>query len=155
MCEPTTIMMIAAAMASKQKEKQAQDRQNKAAEAAHAADTVQLGVQQQEVDAQATQEMSQRAREALIERSHLEVAAGQSGVGGATAQRAVRTADASSGRDISTIESNRASRSRRIQTERESSRARYRGRINQGDRGNSAFISTMADAASNYYSKQS
>lgn len=111
-----------------------QRQQAKQAEAAYLQDynnkvaTQQL--QADQLNAQASEEMTQRARQARIERSRLRVAAGESGVGGLATERLINNASFQEGYDVSRIEANRQNKIKQNNLETKSIHARAQSNLN-------------------------
>lgn len=76
-----------------------------------------LQTQYKQTNQQATDEMSQRAREAMIERARLRVAGGESGLFGGSNDRIVNESSFNEGTDMASIESNRQNSLRQIEQE--------------------------------------
>jgi hypothetical protein len=82
-----------------------------------------LQQQYKQTNQQATDEMSQRAREAMIEKAKLRVAGGESGLFGGSNDRIVNESSFNEGTDIASIESNRQNSLRQIEQEGKGIRA--------------------------------
>jgi hypothetical protein len=88
-------------------------------------------VQQDQVNKQATDEMSQRARETQIEAARLRVANGESGLFGNTNDRILGESYFNLGTDISSIEANRAAQQKQLIQEAKSIRANNQTQMSQ------------------------
>jgi hypothetical protein len=91
--------------------------QRRAMEANYAQQMDTLQQQYKQTNQQATDEMSARAREAMIERARLRVAGGESGLSGNSNDRIVNESSFNEGFDIASIESNRQNSLRQIENE--------------------------------------
>lgn len=80
----------------------------------------QLQLQQDQVNQQASQQQSARAIEALQQRGRLATIFASSGLGGASQGRALADVSSQEGRDMATIEANRASQIQQGQAQRRS-----------------------------------
>lgn len=154
MCEPTTIMLgvstaaaMAGAVAQARAQAQAQQQAHQAQMSAYnqqlalnqnqrthlgteyGYDDAALQVQQQQADQAASGDMSERARQAMMERGKLIAAASSNGTGGSAAARMGNTINYEEGTDLATMENNRASHVQQIQNQR---RASARGVNYQG-----------------------
>lgn len=90
--------------------------------------------QQRQNNAAAAQEMSERAREAQIERARLRVISGESGLSGISTDRIENASRFSEGYDIATIEANRKNASTQLYNEAKSLRAQSQSRLNSINR---------------------
>lgn len=125
MCEPVTIstttaLAISAAMAAASAavsyvtaEKQA-DRMSDANQRAYDDSVVQARNQQAEQDAQAKDQMSERARQAMVETAHLRALSAESGTAGGTNDRVTNEANFNAGQDLAAIQGNAQSAQRQI-----------------------------------------
>jgi hypothetical protein len=98
---------------------------NEAAESNRRANALQA----EQLNKQAADEMSQRAREALIERGRLRVIASESGIGGLGNETLERQSRFNEGFDIASIESNRAAGVRQLQEAGRSNEAQTNMRL--------------------------
>ncbi len=90
--------------------------------------------QQRQNNAAAAQQMSERAREAQIERARLRVLAGESGLSGVSTDRIENASRFNEGYDIATIEANRLNASKQITNEAKGIRAQSQSKLNTIDR---------------------
>lgn len=134
MCEPTTIAVGAAALSGALQIKQSNE-QAKATERSlrQSADNASIGAQVQtnELVESATDQISERVRQSLIERRRLQVAAGQGGISGATVDRIVNTSQGNLGRDVTTIQRNLASQDQQIQLQQRGIQSDFANRATQ------------------------
>lgn len=107
MCEPTTVLTIASTAFSFVQQAQQASQNDAAIEAAYNNSLIGYAQQQKQINAAATDEMSDRAREALIERGRLRVAAAESGVTGNSTDQLERQSLFDEGFDMARIEGNR------------------------------------------------
>lgn len=115
MCEPTTIaaltLAVTAATAAASY-KQGQDNIQATGEAAARNAEIQnaaLEEQRSQIGKQAANDMTERARQAEIERGRLRVIAGESGALGTTQDRLLQDSAFQEGTDMATIDSNKSS----------------------------------------------
>lgn len=110
MCEPVTIgLAISAAsavMGYMNQQKQA-DEQSKAIQADYNNKQATLNENAKQTNQRATDDMSARAREAMIERGRLQVIGGESGLGTGNLDRTTQQSQFNQGYDIAAIEGNR------------------------------------------------
>jgi len=100
MCEVTTLLTIAStALGYIGQQQQAKAQQN--------AINQQYATQQEQINQKAAQDMSQTAREAMLERGRLRVAQAESGLAGVSQDRHQNALDFKLGTDLSTLEYNR------------------------------------------------
>jgi hypothetical protein len=86
--------------------------------------------QQKQITANATDKMTDRAKEAMIERGRLRAIQGESGLSGNTQDRIMRESYFNEGTDISAIEGNRKSAIKQSKLDAEGLRASNQSRIN-------------------------
>lgn len=82
-----------------------------------------FGVQQEQVNKNSTDQMSQRAREAQIESARLRAVNGESGLAGSSNDRVLNESRFNFGTDIASIESNRSAQQKQLIQEAKSIRA--------------------------------
>lgn len=120
MCDPTTLAYAALAASAGQavmgyvegsRQASAQDA---AIRQSWESTQQQFAVQRDEVNDQATSEMSERAREARIERARLQTIAAESGLGGLSNDRLESETFFTEGSDLAAIEGNRKRTQRQI-----------------------------------------
>lgn len=104
---------------------------DKAAKENYAQQSEALKVQYEQTQKQATDDMSERAREAMIERARLRVIGGESGLSGGSNDRIENESQFNLGTDIASIESNRQNSMRQLKEEGKSLRAGSQSQINQ------------------------
>jgi hypothetical protein len=126
MCEPVTIstttalaismaVSAASAAASYVQQSESARRQTNAAQDAYDANVVQIKNQQVEASQAASAQMSERARQALVETGHLDALANESGTNaGGSNDRVTNEADFNAGTDIATMQSNASSTQRSL-----------------------------------------
>lgn len=124
MCEPVTIstttalaisMAVSAASAASAyvMQSQAAHRQTDAAQSAYDQQVLQIKNQEVEASQAASSQMSERARQAMIETGHLQALAAESGTnGGGSNDRVTNEANFNAGTDIAAMEANAASQQR-------------------------------------------
>ncbi len=161
MCDPMSIavtsMVIGTAssvMGFVQQSQQA-SAQTKAIKANYAQQTEALKLQYDQTNKQATDEMSMRAREAMIESARLRAVSGESGLFGLSNDRIQNESAFNLGTDIASIESNRLATVKQLHQEGLETRANTASRINQITRpsliGTGLQIAgTAVNAAGNY-----
>jgi hypothetical protein len=96
----------------------------------HYAQQAQILEQQKQITAQATDKMTERAKEAMVERGRLRAIQGESGLSGNTSDRILRESYFNEGQDIASIESNRKNSIKQSKLEAEGLRAQNQSRIN-------------------------
>ncbi|MCY0856442.1 virion core protein, T7 gp14 family [Cupriavidus sp. D39] len=106
MCEPVTIVAAATAIAGLAIQGESARKQTNAIQAAYDDNVVQTRNQQVEQDTQAKDQMSERARQAMIETGHLQALANESGTTGGSNDRVTNEANFSAGQDIAAIQGN-------------------------------------------------
>ncbi len=84
-----------------------------------------------QINADAAEKQSARAREAQIERSRIAAAAGESGLGGINVARLEGEAEGAAGRDFTRTESDRAANERASFLEMQGIRSKMQSRLNQ------------------------
>ncbi|SMG43161.1 hypothetical protein SAMN06265784_104142 [Paraburkholderia susongensis] len=116
--EATMVMMAisaASAAASAVEQKQMADRQSAAAQQAYDSDVVQTKNAMVEQSQQAAGQMSERARQAMVETGHLQALANDSGTnGGGSNDRVTNEANFNAGQDIAAIQANASSAQRQL-----------------------------------------
>lgn len=137
MCEPVTIATIALSAASAVAGYSGQRQQAKAQEQA-AADAYQenqqaLNVQQVQSNERASQEMSARAREAMVQRGRLRAIAAEGGGGNGMA-RIMGEVNLASSTDMATIERNRVMHEQQSQLQKRGMQTRAQSEINMSKR---------------------
>ena len=132
------------------------DQGNKAADVQteslqRSADNASVGSQEQvnQETAKASDQISERVRQSLIERRRLEVQANEGGISGNTVDRITGISKGNEGRDIATIESNAASRNRQLQNEGRGIQQGFANRRSQVNRPN-ATVTGLQIASSQY-----
>jgi len=124
MCDPVTMTLASVAITGASSimqyegERRAANQQADAIRQNQSFNDAALQAQQVEVDQQSSQQMSERSRQAMIERGKLIAAFSSSGLGGNSQGVAVNETSFLEGTDIASIEANRASRQVQIQRER-------------------------------------
>lgn len=127
MCEPASIATLTTltmasmaasatgAIVSYVGQKQAADRQSDAAQQAYDSQVGQIRNQQTEATQQAAEQMSERARQAMIETGHLQALAADSGTnGGGSNDRVANEANFNAGQDIAAMQNNASSTQRQL-----------------------------------------
>lgn len=107
MCEPTTIIAAVSAVAGLASQAKAASAQAEAIAQAQLASNEATARQYQQVQGQAAEQVSERAKEAMIERGRLRVFAGESGLAGVSVDRIINVSRFNEGSDMATIEANR------------------------------------------------
>lgn len=137
MCDPVTIGVASlaigtasAGMSFMQQSQQASAR-DKAIKANYSQQMDTFKVQQAQVNKQATDEMSARARENQIEAARLRVVNGESGLFGNTNDRILGESYFNLGSDVASIESNRAAQQKQLTQEAKSIRAGTQSQMSQ------------------------
>ncbi|MDR5731270.1 hypothetical protein QCE47_02755 [Caballeronia sp. LZ025] len=114
--EATMVAMAVSAAASAAaavQQSQVAHRQTDAAQSAYDQQVMQIKNQQVEQSQAASAQMSERARQALVETGHLQALANESGTnGGGSNDRVTNEANFNSGTDIATMQANAASQQR-------------------------------------------
>lgn len=105
--------------------------QRKSVEANYAQQMQSLQLQYDQTNKQSTDEMSVRAREAMIENAKLRAISGESGLAGISNDRMENESQFNLGTDIASIESNRQSTLKQIHQEGKAVRAGNQSQINQ------------------------
>lgn len=130
MCNPMLAIAAAQATFSFVQQSQSARAQEAAiragAEASHAA----VGRQYQQVQEQTAQDVSERAKEAMIERARLRVFSGESGLSGGSADRLQTMSRMNEGTDMATIEQNRRNTQEQLFEEAKAGNAQARSRLN-------------------------
>jgi hypothetical protein len=117
MCNPVVIGLAISAVtsiASYQADKRASRKMNEALDADRDAQARAEIEQSADVAARSRDEMSERAREAMIERGKLRAISAESGLGGISQERLIQESLFNEGQDIASIASNRDSAQREI-----------------------------------------
>lgn len=116
-----------------------------------------LNLQYDQTNKQAIDEMSARAREAMIESAKLRAFSGESGLAGISNERIQNESGFNLGTDISSIESNRQASLRQLHQEGRGVRAQTTSKMNEVMKNRPSLIGTglqiagvAASAASNY-----
>jgi hypothetical protein len=135
MCIPVAVIGLAISAASAaasyaQQSKQTKKAEESARNAQSLNDLVAWG-QAQQINKKAADEMSDRAREAMIERGRLRVISAENGIGGNSEDQLQRQSFFDEGFDMSRIESNRAAQQRQSQLEARGVSARTQSRLNE------------------------
>lgn len=139
MCEPTTLAAItlavsaASSVAAYSAQRQQAKAQEHAAQDAYIANQTALDVQQNQVNEQASQEMSARALEALRERGRLRTIAADMGSGNSMA-RLEGEVNLSTATDLATIERNREMREQQAQLEKRGMQSHAQSQVNLSKR---------------------
>lgn len=133
MCNPAAIAGLQAFQTIVQYQQGKKDARSlqEAATAAYENDKVAQQLQNQQILDASRQEITQRAKSALIERSRLRTAAGESGTVGSSVNRVIQQPNQDAGFDIAAMVGNRESRTMQAHLERQASYARYKSRLNQ------------------------
>jgi hypothetical protein len=131
MClDPVTAIAIASAGLNFVTQKQQADNTAAAAQEANRINMEAYAKQQAQIDANAKDEMSDRAREAMVERGRLRVLSAESGLAGASSQQLERQSLFNEGFDLSRIEGNRKSAKEQSYLDAKAGRAQNQSRIN-------------------------
>ena|SRR6185437_13884103 len=137
MCDPITIagmsMVVGVASAATSFVQQGQQAKanDKAIKENYAQRTEALKLQYDQTNKQAADEMSVRAREAMIEQARLRVIGGESGLSGGSNDRIENESQFNLGTDIAAIESNRQNSLRQLGEDGKSLRAGSQTQISQ------------------------
>ncbi len=127
MCEPISLSMVAIAAAQAGASYMQQSAQVKSRDKANRANFDQqmetFGVQQEQVNKNSTDQMSQRAREAQIESARLRAVNGESGLAGGSNDRILNESFFNTGTDMASIEANRSAQQKQLIQEAKSIRA--------------------------------
>jgi len=134
MCNPalavmaiTTIASVATGVTSYVQSENVADAEKKAAEGAAASDYQQATLQQDQINAAAGQDMTERLRQSLKERAAIRVSAGEAGL---TTGREELASYQSASKDVAIMEANRSSGVEQTQVEKQAIFANAQGRIN-------------------------
>lgn len=133
MCNPQLALLAVqvAATASDHEEKRSMaNKQADAIKDAYRVSDTQAQERYKQVNADAAEKQSARAREARIERARIAVAAGESGLSGLNAVRLEGEAEGAAGRDFTRTETDRASSERATFLEMQGIRSRAQGQLN-------------------------
>jgi hypothetical protein len=136
MCEPATLLAISAAVSvvsagvGYMQQADAADNQEDAIRDNWAAQQLQIDEQQSQINDNALDEKSKRAKEATIERGRLRAIQGESGLSGVTQERIINESAFNEGTDIAAIEGNRKNSIKQSQVERGSLRANSQSQLN-------------------------
>lgn len=149
MCEPTTIIAIGSAIVSYAMADDAADKAEDSAVAAHYANMESYQLQQKQIDANAADQMSDRGREALIERGRLRVMAAESGLQGNSTDQIERQSRFDEGFDMARIEGNRKNSQQQAYADAKAGRAGSQSRINSIK--HPSLIGTGLQIAGAYY----
>jgi hypothetical protein len=148
MCNPLAITAASAVFSYLQADNQA-DKAEDAAFAAHNANIETYKLQQKQIDANAADQMSDRAREALIERGRLRVMSAESGLQGNSTNQIERQSMFDEGFDMARIEGNRKNSQQQAYADARAGRAANQSRINSIQR--PSLIGTGLQIAGAYY----
>lgn len=107
MCDLVTAITVGSAVMGYATQAKQAKAETAALQTAAVADAAQTAIQQGQINDRATQDMSDRAREAMIERGRLRTAAADSGLGGLSDDRLESASYFAEGTDIARIEGNR------------------------------------------------
>ncbi|SET61179.1 hypothetical protein SAMN05216412_11031 [Nitrosospira multiformis] len=163
MCDPISIGVASlaigtasAGMGFMQQSSQAK-MQRKAVQEDYTQQMQALNLQYDQTNKQAIDEMSARAREAMIESARLRAFSGESGLAGISNERIKNESAFNLGTDISSIESNRQASLRQLHQEGKGVRAQTTSKINEVVKNRPSLIGTglqiagvAANTASNY-----
>lgn len=116
-------VQVASSLFGYNEQKRQAGKQNQAIERGQQSQEAALTEQSAQVDAQSTDNMSLRAREAMIERGRLAAVAADSGLGGAGAERLANASRFAEGFDTAALEENRKRTQRQIDRQRDAVRA--------------------------------
>lgn len=136
MCEPTTIALasmaigVASAGAGFIQQGQQAKAANRSVKENYAQQTAAMKTQYDQTNKQAADEMSVRAREAMIETARLRVLGGESGLAGGSNDRIENESQFNRGTDIASIESNRRNVLTQLYQEGRAIRTGEQNRIN-------------------------
>jgi hypothetical protein len=131
MCNPAALigMQVAGSVMQYQGQKSQATAVQQANEQNYATQMEAVPEQYRQNDAQAANDMAERARQALIERGRLSVLGGESGLSGVSTQRLLHESAFTEGTDISTIDQNRVNTNNQIYAEAKGARATTQSRI--------------------------
>ncbi len=140
MCEPTSAIAAATAIASmgstymgmKQRNEAAEAQAEAAAEAAEK-DLQLLEERKEQVKEKTNQQIDQRKLQAMREQAQLRVSFGEAGVLGNSPLRQLHTSLIQAGQDIATMEGNEEQQLEQIEAEQEAVAAKARGRKNRAE----------------------
>jgi hypothetical protein len=127
-------MQAATAVVGYIQQSEAADAQESAVQANYAQQQDALNKQYDQTQQQAKQQVSERAREAMVERARLRVFAGEAGVAGVSSSRIEGISQMREGTDIATIESNRKNTLDQLYQEGKGVRAQNQSRLNSINR---------------------
>lgn len=139
MCDPISLAVASVAVSAASSvsgyvgQRQAAKAQEMAAQDAYIANQAALDVQQQQTNEQASQKMSERVRQAMIERGRLRALAAE-GMGGQSTARLEGEIDLATATDMAVIERNRSMNEAQAQLQKRGMRAQSQGAINASQR---------------------
>lgn len=137
MClDPGTAIQIGSAIFSFAAQSAQASRVDTSVMAANDADNRAVAERYKQVDAEATDKMSARAREARVEQARIRAIAGDSGLAGISSDRLIDESLFNEGTDIASIEANRRATLTQTQREAEAVNARNQTSINKQARPN-------------------
>lgn len=134
MCNPTLALLtlrVVSAVSDHEEKRSMANKQVDAVKDAYRDADAQTQERYKQINADAAEKQSARAREARIERARIAVAAGESGLGGFNAARLEGEAEGAAGRDSTRIESDRAGAERASFLEMQGIRSRAQSQMNQ------------------------
>ena len=129
MCDPVTALTAAGSLLGFMQQSKAADSQEKAYRENYESQAAATQEQRVETQQQAAQQVSVRAREAMIERSRLEAAGLANGVHGLSVDAALREVDVNAAADVAAINANRESAQRQLSRGLEGARNNTTSRI--------------------------
>lgn len=118
------------------------------------AELVQLDIQRQQLEANQADQLSDRARESLIESARIRTAAGESGIGGSAVSNILRDVQRSSGRDSARIKEQTKRSVAQNKAEASGVRATYANRTNPISLANVSKLVTGVGADAGAYNKR-
>jgi hypothetical protein len=138
MCEPTTIMLAVSAVTSAvgavaeyQQTKSSAAAQETNLQNSMAEQQSALNVQQVQVNEQTAQQVSERAKQALIERGHMIAAGADSGVEGSNQARLINGSQMAEAQDMATLDANRRAAEGQNQLQKRGIVTQTQGALNQ------------------------
>lgn len=130
MCSPMLAITAASAVMGYVQQSQMASAQTSAINASVQAQNDATARQYQQTQEQAAQDVSERAKEAMVERARLRVFAGESGLSGASVDRLGNISRMNEGTDLTTIESNRKNTLEQLHLEARGASAKAQSSLN-------------------------
>lgn len=133
MCNPGALLLVRVAqtLTDREEKRHMANKQADAIKTAYRDTDAQNQERYTQINADAAEKQSARAREARIERARIAVAAGESGLGGLNAARLEGEAEGAYGRDTTRIESDRTAAERSTFLEMQGMRSRAQSDLNK------------------------